>query len=287
VSVDDAKGGATSSDGVSRGASSRHGIGAGSGDAGVAVVGFGVFTPGYRNADAWLAGTPDEADALPTGEMIDKRSRRRASMLSRALADVYAESIAATSLDAEHVASVFGSALGEADTMIGLLDQMWREGGALSPMRFATSVHNAAAGVVSITAKNRGFTTSLGADYDTPAMALVEAICLAATRDEPVVVACGDEASPVNLVPDGEGWGLLAAAVALAPARTAPPNAMRIRSSHRAEPTIEPSSIDPRLAQNPVAGLLDLIEAVARGRHGLLRLDRGAGGGFCAELDRP
>ena len=43
-------------------------------------------------------------------------------------------------------------------------------------MLFAVSVHNAASGLVSISTKNRAFTTSVAADYDTPAMALMEAI---------------------------------------------------------------------------------------------------------------
>jgi hypothetical protein len=244
-----------------------------------------VFAPGFKDTAAWMRGERNEEHVLPTGEMIDKRSRRRASVLSRALADVYAEAVVEAKLDVEHVASVFGSALGEAGTMIGLLDQMWREGGALSPMRFATSVHNAASGVVSITAKNRGFTTSLGADFDTPAMALVEAVGWAASRNEPVVIACGDEASPQNLVPDGRGWELLAAAIAIVPSASAPAGSVHVRSIERGTPTIEATAIAPVFAHNPVVGLLDLVDAVAKKRTGVLRLDRGAGYGFCVELE--
>jgi hypothetical protein len=254
----------------------------------VAVSGFGMFAVGYPDAKAWVTGSPDPERTAPSGDLIEPRSRRRASVLTRALADAYREAITGAALDPSTVPSVFGSALGEAGTMIGLLDQMWRESGALSPMRFATSVHNAAAGVVSITAKNRGFTTSLGADYDTPAMAITEAVGLVATRGEPVVVVCGDEAAPANLVPDGHGWALLAVAVALVPVKDAAAGAMRVRGPFRGEPpTLRGAEVDAPLGRNPQIGLLDLVDAVARRHEGVLRLDRGEGGGFCVELAAP
>ena len=139
----------------------------------------------------WL---PTEAEPKAPGELLDRRSKRRASPITLALAEVFGQAANQAQVDLATVSAVFGSALGQAHTMISLLDQMWREGTGLSPMMFATSVHNAAAGVVSIASKNRGFTTSLAADYDTPAMSLIEAAKLVATRNAPVVVACGDEA---------------------------------------------------------------------------------------------
>ena len=40
----------------------------------------------------------------------------------------------------------------------------------------------------------------------------------------------------------------------------------------------------PTLAHNPQVGLADLVDAVQRGRSGSLRLDRGKGRGYRAEL---
>jgi len=254
----------------------------------LAVAGAGLFAPGYANLGAWQSGQRDPAEPAPTGEFIDKRTRRRASELSRALADAYGQAVTQGNLVAAEVGSVFGSALGEAGTMIGLLDQMWRGDGALSPMRFATSVHNAAAGVVSITTRNRGFTTSIGADHDTPAMALVEAAAYAHTHDLPVVVACGDEAVPKDLIEDlGGGWGLLACAIALVPETLATPAMPRLAGPFLGEATLPGAEVDSALSHNPVVGLLDLVDAVCRRQHGRVRLDRGRGRGYCADLLPP
>jgi len=250
----------------------------------VAIAGVGVFTPSYPNTQALRSGERASAAIEPKGELLDKRSRRRASLQTKAIADAYGEALAQSGLDASMVASVFGSAMGEAATMIGLLDQMWREGGMLSPMRFATSVHNAAAGVVSIATGNRGFSTSLGADHDTPAMALVEGMGIALAHDAPVVVACGDEATPEGLVAEGEGWGSLTVAMALVPLSQARPDMMRLSMPTIDAPDLVPDDVDGLMVRNPIVGLLDLASCILRGRQGRLRLDRGLGRGYCVDL---
>jgi Beta-ketoacyl synthase, N-terminal domain len=251
----------------------------------VAVAGLGVSIPGFPSVASFMAREPQGMEP-PPGTLLDKHSRRRASDLTKALADAYGEALAHAQLPPTTVASVFGSALGEVSTMISLLDQMWRETGALSPMRFATSVHNAAAGVVSIGTKNTGFTTSLGADYDTPAMALMEAMGIALASGEPVVVACGDEAAPSDLVGGAIGWGALCAAVALVPDEGAPGEWLRISAPEIMPASLPAPALPAPLASNPNAGLLDLIDAVTRGLTGTLRLDRGRGRGFAVTLSR-
>lgn len=250
----------------------------------VAVVGCGLFTPSAPNVAAFRRGLAAHDPSEPTGTLVKPRDRRRMSLLSKALADSYAEALAEAAFDARNVASVFGSALGEAATMIGLLEQMWSEGGALSPMRFVSSVHNAAAGVVSIATENRGFTTSLGADFDTPAMALAEGFGLVLAHDEPVIVCCGDEVVPRDLVPEELRWELLAAAVALAPVRSAPAGTPRVSTISREAPTLAPSPLPTPIARNPSVGLLDLVDAIGKGAAGVLRLDRGLGQGFSIRL---
>lgn len=250
----------------------------------VAVAGWSAFIPGHASASDWLGGRESAEHAAPLGRIVPVRDRRRASPLSRALADVYAEACERAGLDPGRVASVFGSALGEATTMIGLLDQMWGDGTPLSPMKFATSVHNAAAGTVSIATGNRGFTTSLGADYDTPAMGLLEGIAFVIRHGEPVVVCCGDEAPPDHLVPGGQGWSLFAAAIALRPAAQARAGETLIDELAPGAATLVAASTPASLGRNPNVGLLDLIVALERGRPGRVRLDRGAGRGYCARI---
>lgn len=250
---------------------------------GVAVVGWSAFVPGFASVTDWLAGRASAEHAAPVGALVPLRDRRRASPLSRALADAYAGAVERAGFEPAQVASVFGSALGEVSTMIGLLDQMWSEGTPLSPMKFATSVHNAAAGVISIATANRGFTTSLGADYDTPAMALVEGLGWASSRGEPVVVCCGDEAPPDDLVPGQRGWSLLAVAVALCPLEQAPPGAPvldRLAPLARSAPVFAPPQTDAVLGRNPSVGLFDLVVALERGIDGVVPLDRGDGRGW-------
>lgn len=282
-----------------------------------AVLGAGVFSSRYRNAAALLAaagvnvgaahggephaagssngiaarGGPVSGVAAASGELLDKHSRRRASELTKACADVYREALLQAALDPVEIAAVFGSALGEANTTIGLLDQLWRGPGMLSPMRFAASVHNAAAGVVSIGTKNKGFTTALGADHDTPAMALMEGFAFALVHQTPVIVVCADEGAPADLVDEEQGWDFLAAAVAIAPAALAP---ARWQGRPRiGAPVARPeaagwvfSDLPRALTQNPSVGLFDLIAGVARSDVSSIRLDRGRGHGYSVSVVR-
>lgn len=252
-----------------------------------AVVGLGLFVPGHPTLAHFSTEPADEAARIPAGAFLDPRTRRRASVVTRALADVYGEALSQSGLDPRDVASVFGSALGEASTMISILDQIFREHGPVSPMKFVTSVHNTAAGLVSIASKNQGFATSIGADYDTPAMALAEGLGLVVARGMPSIVVAGEEPSPEGLIPDESTWGLFAGAVALAPVESAPKEAMRVRAFISGEPTIAPSETSPALSRSPVTGILDLVVALSRRETGRLRLDRGQGRGFVVELIDP
>ncbi len=250
----------------------------------VGVAGWGVFVPGFASLADWLATRPSAAHEKPEGSLVPLRERRRASLLSRAFADAFADVVAKSGLDPSQVATVFGSALGEASTMIGLLDQMWQEQTALSPMKFATSVHNTASGMISIATGNRGFTTSLGADYDTPAMGLLEGIGIVQREGRPVIVCCGDEGPPGDLVPGDNGWSLVCAAVALCPLDGARRDRPQLSSLEMASATLPPAPTSPSLGRNPNVGLLDLVVAHERGSEGVVRLDRGAGRGYSVRV---
>jgi hypothetical protein len=250
----------------------------------VAVLGCGAFVAGYDGLAGFARGTTSRDHDVPKAELVPLRQRRRASVLSKALADAYAESLAGTGLDLATVESVFGSALGEATTMIGLLGQMYDGAATLSPMRFATSVHNAASGMISIATDNRGMTTAIGADYDTPAMALLEGMGLALARKRAVVVCCGDEAPPEDFVSTSVGWSLMAAAIVIGPVDHAPIEAPRLSGLTIAPGDLDAPHVADSIARNPNIGLLDLVVAISRGAEGVLRLDRGAGRGYSIRL---
>lgn len=255
----------------------------------ISVAGVGLWIPG--------ASSPSELQALlssdhlprqqdvpdPPGASIEPRARRRASRLSRALADACARAIAHADLDASNVATVFGSTLGEAHTMITLLGQMWRKE-EMSPMGFATSVHSAASGVVSINAGNRAFTTSLSADYDTVSAALFEAWGVATTMNLPTIVVCGDDNSPADFVPEAEAFDLVAVALALVPdsvtCKTPILGRLSLPSPRDAkEAVLDPIHTTPQVSRNPQTALLDLAAHLLAGRKGAVRLDRGLGNG--------
>jgi len=220
----------------------------------------------------------------PQGRAFDRVNRRRAGVLGRAIADAAAEAMEAAGVDPARVATIVGSSIGEATTMIGLLDQMWRYEEPMSPASFTVSVHNAASGLLSISSKNQGFATSLAADHDTPGVALLEAIGIVHQDRAPVLVVCADEAAPVTLVRSAPPWDLLASALVLSPLDGAPPDAPRLELLTDAPVTLPPRPLDPVLAENPQVGLFDLVDAVLCGTGGVLRLDRGRGRGYAARL---
>lgn len=255
----------------------------------IAVTGVGLWLPGVSSASELpkllaSAHLPRQSDVPdPSGHSIEPRARRRASRLSRGLADACAQAITQAELDASSVATVFGSTLGEAHTMITLLGQMWRRE-EMSPMAFATSVHSAASGVVSISAGNRAFTTSLSADYDTVSSALLEGWGVATTMNLPTIVVCGDDQSPGDFVPESEAFDMIAVAIALCP-DTVPskaPALARISLPFTREnecPLLDPIRTTPQVNRNPQTGMLDLVAHLLSGTKGAVRLDRGLGNG--------
>ena len=181
---------------------------------------------------------------------------------------------------------IVGSSIGEASAMIGLLDQMWREQEPMSPAVFTVSVHNAASGLLSISMKNKGYTTSIAADYDTAAASLLEGIGLLATGHDHVVCVCADEASPRSLLEHAPHWDMLTAAVVLSKEPGDASLAQLTIAGTGDEPaTIAPADVAEGFAHNPQVGMADLVDAIQRGASGTLRLDRGKGRGYRVALE--
>ena len=117
-------------------------------------------------------------------------------------------------------------------------------------------------------------------------MAIMEAAGLLADGS-PTIVVVGDESVPEKLVRGDAGWCMLTAALALMPAANAPDNAPRLVLPTMDEAELEPADLDGPASRNPCAGMLDLIHALGRGKPGKVRLDRGKGRGWSAELRFP
>lgn len=248
----------------------------------VAVLSASLWLPGFPNAAAWVAGARDAEAVKPIGAALDRVNRRRASPLDRALADTVAAAMLQAGVDVTTVPVVIGSSIGEAATMIGLLDELWRHHNPMSPADFTMSVHNAASGLISISNKNRGMTTSLAADHDTPAAALLEGIGLCAARGGPVVVACGDEPAPPTLVQHAPPWSMLTAAVVLAPLAAGAPHLATLRLECGSPVTLPLDHFEELVRNNPQIGLAALVDAVTRRTAGVLPLDNGQGRGYRA-----
>ena len=255
----------------------------------VAITGLGLYLPGYPNAVQWAEKNelPADVPRKPAGLAFDRINRRRASQMGRAIGDSVSEAMAAAGVDGQTTPVIVGSSIGEAGAMLGLLDKMWRDQEPMSPAVFTVSVHNAASGLLSISMKNKGYTTSIAADYDTPAATLFEGMGLIATGTEAVVCGCADEASPRSLLDQAPQWDMLSAAVVLQPEGAK--NALAHISitdcdddDQAAE--IAHAALTTDLGHSPQAGMADLVDAIQRGESGALALDRGAGRGYRAHL---
>ncbi len=184
------------------------------------VIGVGLSCPGHASVSSWLtAHRPDfarleapgaaTAGAGATGSnlsdasgrgpgagLLSVRMRGRASVLTRIFADVTDQAAAQAGADVGRLPMIHGSAFGEMATTLRLLESMHTGDGRLSPAQFQASVHNTAAGQISISQGNRAFTTSLAAGRDTLAMCFLEAWSWLAEHGGQVLVACADEPIP-------------------------------------------------------------------------------------------
>ncbi|MBK8168789.1 MAG: beta-ketoacyl synthase chain length factor [Sandaracinaceae bacterium] len=164
------------------------------------LSGWALWTPGFPDADAWLANKRDASVEKPAAATIDSRLRRGTSVLTRVANEVAGRACISAGLSAtEGMPVVFGSAAGEIQIAIDQLEMMRSADGIVSPARFRNSVHNTATGIRAITTGYRGFTTALAAGSLTTAMTLVEVAGLLASGEERVLAIVADESLPAPL----------------------------------------------------------------------------------------
>ena len=249
------------------------------------VMGVGLWTPGYKDSEAWRAQAVDPEVKQAKAKVLDRQCSRRASPFGKAMALAFQEAVGQADVDVTEIATVFGSSLGETHVMLKLLDQMGSGSDDFSPMLFAISVHNAASGLVSISTKNRAFTTSVAADYDTPAMGLMEAIGASLDLGVPAVLVCGDDIALQGIVPEIKFYQAFAGAIVVdaSPAGADRPGLADLTGlSLHGDGGM--GNLPEVLENNPQAGLLDLIDAILHRRFGRVRLDRGDGAGWAVEV---
>ncbi|MCA9694789.1 MAG: beta-ketoacyl synthase chain length factor, partial [Myxococcales bacterium] len=123
------------------------------------------------------------------------------------------------------------------------------------PTRFHNSVHNTAAGYLSIVTANRGVHTAIAAGRETAAMAVLEAACMVAAGLGPVLTIIVEEALPDVLAADGGRYEPLAVGLLLATEQAGRPRLTLRRG-------VVDVTLDP--AQSPCAPALALHEAIVR-----------------------
>lgn len=247
----------------------------------VFVAGIGLWMPGYPSPKAWVEGRCDGAVTSPSCAILSSRFGRYTSLLTRMAVETVEQAAAWTRANLREIPTVFGSAYGEIQIAFKQLDMIEREG-VPSPARFKNSVHNTASGHVSIATGNMGFSTALAAGRTTFAMCLMEAWAWLETHRGSIIVSIADEPLPDHLSSVGR-YDPLGVAFHLS-AEPPPAQSQGRLSGLRRRNRIESAArIPDRLAKNPCAVSLLLVEAVLRNLGGTVPVEIG-GEGWSVDL---
>jgi hypothetical protein len=261
------------------------------------IGGWGVWPPQAPEDGALPTVAVDPRAEAPPAALLGPRVRGRASQLTLMFAEVLGQACSARPEILASVPTIYGSAYGEMERLVELLGPMQREDGEISPLRFQTSVHNAAAGLISIATGDRAFSTSIAAGAETVAMAFLEAVGWLAAQGGEIVVVVGDEPCPPALVPEDGRFGALAAAFLLraepaatpdsAPAsRSAPPAAARCQLLRR--PGTGPAGPGRRgAARHPCAAVVPLVRTLRAGALATVPLDTTGFSRYFVEVSCP
>ncbi len=222
-----------------------------------------AWMPGRSGVDAVLRqASPDEAQLEPDLATFPSRLMRGTSPTTRALVWTARDAMRRASVD--ECVTVFGSALGESSIALRQLEMMVTGDGKISPTLFKNSVHNTAAGVLSVADRNRSASTSLAAGELTVASALLEAMLQLDEGAPTVVVAVGDETLLEPLSQRGV-WPLFAAAWVL---RAVPPPDATIALASVAPGSGAPRAVPEDLTSHPCRSAFTVLDAVANQRPG-------------------
>ena len=130
-----------------------------------------------------------ETEKIPDVSFIPPMLRRRMTNIEK-IAISLAHSVAPADSDYQ---VVFASRFGEWQQTIDLIKQFYNDG-EMSPAGFSNSVHNAAAGHLSLLTRNTQSYTSIAAGEHTIEMGLLDAFTIA----KPVLFIYAEEAAPTE-----------------------------------------------------------------------------------------
>lgn len=181
------------------------------------ILDWQAVAPGLRSKQQWNQwasheSAPGFTQTLEKSPLIPMMSERRMSPPSRAAVEA-----GLTLLETHQVdAAIFTSQHGELEKTFKILQTLSREG-EVSPTDFSTSVHNTAAGWLTIISKNALPITSLAAGLDSFQQGMLEAQAMLLTGMERVLLIDFDDLVPdLYSPPSGEPFYPYAVALLLA-----------------------------------------------------------------------
>ncbi len=245
------------------------------------VVGLGAWGPGFNSVDELrqCVEAPLDSDIgasmAPKPAVIPANERRRAPLPVKAAVEVSWQAINQSGLQAQEVACVFGSGLGDTQITDYMCRALTQPEKLLSPTRFHNSVHNAAAGYWTISTGCMKSANSVAGYRETVGLSLLEAVTQCLFDDEPVLVTVFDIAAHdayASLFPVHHS---LAASVLLCPPDYASEQvlgSLSLTMTQRTEPRAQAPGFVERLSENPSAELLYVVAAAAQASAASLNL---------------
>jgi Beta-ketoacyl synthase, N-terminal domain len=233
--------------------------------------------PGTRAVLRGESALPTGATPIPLCSKLPAAERRRASKIVNLAMGAGSEAVASAGLDAATLPSIFATSSGDGENCHAICSALASPDSSdhqISPTRFHNSVHNAAAGYWAIATGAMAPSTTLNAYDGSFSAALIEAKAALSTGIEDVLVTVFDAPYPEPLHskrPIASSLG-----VALALSATAGPGRLarlRIDLTDHAPDRMALGSLEALRCSCPSARGLPLLERIARGTHGLVRLD--------------
>ncbi len=223
--------------------------------------------PGWATAAPVLAGVAPlstERARRPGPQRLAPAERRRAPDTVCLAMQVADEAVAASGHDGAALPCVFASTHGDLPLTDYMCDVVAGDAGVLSPTRFHNSVHNAPAGYWTIASGARQASTALTAFEYTFGAGLLEALVQCAADQQPVLFVAYDVGATGALAEVTRSKGMLAAAVVLAPVRSAGSlHQLQWQTARQAQIPAPVSAAAAALQDNAIAPCLPFFEALA------------------------
>jgi hypothetical protein len=235
---------------------------------GVGVCAAGL--PDWLRARRVLAGAADFERGLTSDRSLDglpPTERRRINETSRLACLAATDALATLPAGAAiEMPAIFTSSDGDGAVLAQMLSALTRSDIVVSPTAFHNSVYNAPAGYWTIAARSTAPSTTVCADRESFAVALLEAYAQATMSEGSVLVVAVDAPFPQAIRKLGMSAAPFACAIVLdgSPGEKTGARLERWNTSHRAASAKVDDAITAAYVGNAAAAALPLLRALAR-----------------------